>query len=205
MTNDDFSEWFKRRRFLPFKNWIFGDIDEMIKEMEGIFEKEFNEIQQNIPKELERERTLSDGSKIREWGPFVYGYRVKIGPDGKPEIMEFGNMKPSLEIGSSGSKKPALNFKEIREPFVDVFSTNGEIKIIVELPGVEKSDIKLDATEENLTISVATPHRKYYKEIQLEEKVKPDNSKSTYKNGILEVIMPKVKKGKSKGFSVKIE
>ncbi|MCJ7636379.1 MAG: Hsp20/alpha crystallin family protein [Nitrososphaeraceae archaeon] len=205
MGTDDFSEWFRRKRFLPFRSWIFGDVDEMIEEMEEIFEKEFNKLQQNIPKELERERTLSDGSKIREWGPFVYGYSVKINPDGKPEITEFGNMEPSLEIGSSGSRKPTLNFKEIREPFVDVFSTNGEIKIIVELPGVEKSDIKLDATEQNLTISVVTPHRKYYKKIQLHEKVKPDDSKSSYNNGILEVIMPKVKKSKSKGVPVKID
>jgi len=30
-------------------------------------------------------------------GPFVYGYSFSMGPDGKPVIREFGNVKPSLK------------------------------------------------------------------------------------------------------------
>jgi HSP20 family protein len=78
--------------------------------------------------------------------------------------------------------------------------------VVVELPGVEKEDIKLHGTEDNLTISVDTPRRKYFKEIALLAKVNPKAAKTVYKNGVLEVTMPKIeKKEKPKGETIKIE
>jgi HSP20 family protein len=120
-------------------------------------------------------------------GPFVYGYSVKIGPDGKPEIREFGNVKPS---------RFGPRVKEEREPLVDIIETDGEIHIVAELPGVEKNDIKLHGTEDMLTVSVDTPQRKYYKEITLPAKVKVKETKTQYKNGVLEVTLPKIKEEK---------
>jgi HSP20 family protein len=32
------------------------------------------------------------GVKVREIGPLVYGYSATIGPDGKPNVREFGNV-----------------------------------------------------------------------------------------------------------------
>ena len=49
--------------------------------------------QQTAPKELIREYETSDGGKVREVGPIVYGYSMTIGPDGKPHVREFGNVK----------------------------------------------------------------------------------------------------------------
>jgi HSP20 family protein len=125
---------------------------------------------------------MPDGSTAKEFGPFVYGYSMKIGPDGKPEINEFGNLKKSL-------KGPEV--KEEREPLVDVIETPAEVRVIVELPGVEKTDIKLHGTEDSLTISVDTAQNKYYKEVELPVKVKVKEATSTYKNGVLEVVLPK--------------
>src|SRR4030066_511335 len=105
-----------------------------------------------------------------------------MGPDGKPEIQEFGNKKKSL-------KGPQV--KEEREPLVDIVETDGEVRVVVEMPGVEKTDIKLHGTEDSLTISVATPQTKYYKDVALPAKVKVKESKSSYKNGVLEVVFPK--------------
>ena len=107
---------------------------------------------------------------------------MKIGPDGKPEIQEFGNIKKSL-------KGPQV--KEEREPLVDIVETNSDVRVVVELPGVEKSDIKLHGTEDSLTISVDTPNYKYYKDVELPVKVRVREAKSTYKNGVLEVVLPR--------------
>ncbi len=181
MSSDDkdYPEWNKRRRFPdPF----FGDIDRMLREMEKMMEEEFKDFTAKVPKDYVKERKLPDGSTVKEFGPFVYGYSMKIGPDGKPEIREFGNIKKSL-------KGPQV--KEEREPLVDVVETDGEIRIVVELPGVEKSDIKLHGTEDSLEISVDTPQYKYYKEVTLPAKVKVKEAKSSYKNGVLEVVFPK--------------
>ncbi len=208
MSWEYFPEWFRKRmRRSPFfKSWFFGDIDEMIKDMEEMMDKEFKEFSTRIPKDLVRERKLPDGSTVREWGPFVYGYSMTVGPDGKPKIREFGNVKPSLRPEPFGIAKPYLNVKEEREPLVDVMSTDGEVKVIAELPGVEKKDIKLHGTENTLTISVETPERKYFKEVQTPAPINPKAAKTTYKNGVLEVTVPKIKeKKKPKGEPMKIE
>lgn len=181
--DEDYPEWTKRRRFPLDKDPFFGDIDRIFREMEKHMEEEFREFTEKVPKDYIKERKLPDGSTVKEFGPFVYGYSMKIGPDGKPEIREFGNIKKSL-------KGPQV--KEEREPLVDVVETNNEIRVVAELPGVEKTDIKLHGTEDSLTISVDTPQSKYYKEVNLPAKVKVKDAKSTYKNGVLEVIIPKV-------------
>jgi len=201
-------EWFrKRKKHTPFfGNWFFGDIEEMMKEMEEMMEREFSQFKTRIPEDLKRERKLPDGTTIPEWGPFVYGYSMTIGPDGKPKIREFGNIKPSSDLESCGVKQPCLDVKEEREPLVDVIDTNGEIKVIVELPGVEKENIKLRGTEDKLTISVEAPDRKYFKEIEVPAKINPKKAKTSYKNGVLEVTVPKIEeKKKPSGEHIRIE
>ncbi|MGD8505478.1 MAG: Hsp20/alpha crystallin family protein, partial [Candidatus Bathyarchaeota archaeon] len=141
---------------------------------------------------------------VRELGPFVYGYNMTIGPDGKPKIQEFGNVKPSLKPAPFGISKPRLDVREEREPLVDLMATDKEVKVIAELPGVEKEDIKLHGTEDTLTISVDTPKRKYYKELELPAKVDPKSAKTSYKNGVLEVTLKKTEKKKPKGEPIEI-
>ena len=182
--DEDYPEWFRRRRSRD----PFFDMDRMFHEMERMMEEEFKNFTEKVPKDFVKERKLPDGSTVKEWGPFVYGYSMKIGPDGKPEIQQFGNIKKSL-------KGPEV--KEEREPLVDIVETNNEVRVVVELPGVEKSDIKLHGTEDSLTISVDTPHYKYYKEVALPEIVKVKEARSTYKNGVLEVVIPKAEATKS--------
>jgi HSP20 family protein len=208
MTEDDMPEWFrKRRRRTPFfGNWFFSDIEEMMKEMEEMMEREFSQFKTRIPEDLKREHKLPDGSTTAEWGPFVYGYSMTIGPNGKPKIREFGNVKPSSDLGSYGLSHPHLDVKQEREPLVDLLDTNGEIKVIVELPGVEKEDIKLSATECKLTISVEAPERRYFKELEMPAKIDPKKAKTSYKNGVLEVTIPKIREKKEpSGEQIKIE
>jgi len=185
LVDDYWDRWFRRRRWPFFEENIFQGIDRMFREMEEIMRKE---LLKTTPNSLVRERTLPDGSKITQWGPFVYGYSITIGPDGKPQIREFGNLKPEIRPGG-----PKINIREEREPLVDVMETDNEIRIIAELPGVEKKDIKLHGTENTLTISVDTPERKYYKEVELPSKVDVKKTKASYKNGVLEVKLKKKK------------
>ena len=197
-SDEDYPDWIRKRRYPFFRGgWDFEDIDKMFREMEKTMEEEFKTFTSRVPKDYVRERKLPDGSTVRELGPFVYGYSVKIGPDGKPEIREFGNVKPS-RLGPQ--------VKEEREPLVDIIETNGEIHIVVELPGVEKKDIKLHGTEDTLNISVDIPQRKYYKEIALPAKVKVKEAKTEYKNGVLEITLPKTKEEKKhKGEPISID
>jgi HSP20 family protein len=207
VSGNDLPEWFKKRkRRNPFfGNWFFGDIENMMRDMEQMMEREFDEFKTRIPEDLKRERKLPDGSIIPEWGPFVYGYSMTIGPDGKPKIREFGNIKPSSDPESCRLDQPCLDVKQEREPLVDIVDTDGEIKVIVELPGVEKESIKLSGTENRLTISVDDPERKYYKEIDIPTKVDPKKAKTSYKNGVLETTFPKIEEKKRGREEIKVE
>ena len=114
--------------------------------------------------------------------PFVYGFSMSVGPDGTPVIREFGNVEPS-------ARGPLL--KEEREPLVDVMDESKEIVVVTELPGVEKDDIRLEATDRTLKISVDSAKRRYFKELDLGHLVDTRTVKATYKNGVLEVRFAK--------------
>lgn len=159
----------------------------------------FEDMFRDIPKELVRESKLPGGGTIREMGPFVYGYSFSVGPDGKPVIREFGNVKPR-----GGFLSPRLDFKEEREPLVDTIVQDDVVKVVAEVPGVEKDDIKLNISDRNLTISVDTSKRKYFRELELAVEVDPDTSKASYKNGILELTLNR-RKPRAKGRAIRIE
>lgn len=174
-------KWWKSRRKKRPYHWfdIFGDFDrfeEMIEEM--------------MRRALE---TPSEG--LRGYRPYVYGFSMSIGPDGKPIVREFGNVQKS-RLG------PQL--REEREPLVDIMEEDQDVVIVAELPGVEKDDINLHTTEERLTISVDTHHRKYHKDLSLPTRVDHKSAKASYKNGVLEVRLRKLGQKKAKGGKIRI-
>ena len=90
------ADWFSRggrRLFGGRRGDIFGQFDEMRREIERMFEEQFKDIQTRAPKELIREYETPEGGKVKEMGPFVYGYTMTVGPDGKPRVREFGNVR----------------------------------------------------------------------------------------------------------------
>jgi len=184
----------RRRRRRPFLSHFFEDIEEMIREME----EEVRMLMEMAPRELVRERQTKDGV-VREVGPIVYGYSITIGPDGKPVVREFGNIRPGAFTG-----RTQLQLKPEREPLVDVIEEEKQVRVIAELPGVNKEDIELRADDNTLTIKVDTERRKYYKEVELPAQVNPNSAKASYNNGVLEVTLAK-KEEEKKGQRIKVE
>jgi len=177
----------------------------MQREMERMF-NQFNDFQSNSPKELVREYQTSEGKKVREFGPIVYGYSMTIGPDGKPQIREFGNVKSTS--GNRDIKKGGIksHISAEREPLSDIYSTDKEVKIVLELPGIKKEDIKINAFDNQIEITTAeNSQRKYSKAIELPKEADIETAKSTYNNGILEVTFDKKKENKPKGKEIKID
>ena len=190
-----FDEWFGRRR----SNSWFPDVDSMMKEMEKLMQEAVKNMDQNVPKNLIRERKLDDGSVVREMGPIVYGYSFKIGEDGKPIVRKFGNLNtfPSSLTGR-------FSVSDQREPVVDIIKDVDKLKIIAELPGVTKSDLRITANETSLTIESLSGERRYNKKIDLPNEIEPSSGKSSYKNGILEVSF-RLKDSKDHGVSINVE
>ncbi|MEM3095788.1 MAG: archaeal heat shock protein Hsp20 [Nitrososphaerota archaeon] len=189
--------WFGRRRRWPFFRDIFEEFEEFAREMEREFEEEMRRLTEQLPKDLVRE-TVTDRGVRREYGPFVYGYSITIGPDGKPIIRQFGNVRP-------GALPRGIEFSPEREPLVDVIEEDKQVKVIAELPGVNKEDIDLRVEEKMLTIKVDTPSRKYFKEVSLPTAVSDTGAKATYNNGVLEVVLPKKETRALRGERVKVE
>jgi len=131
--------------------------------------------------------------------PVVHGYKIEFGPDGKPQIEDFGNR-------SIRSPEGVPSISEEIEPRTDIIEGENDVAITVEIPGVEKEDINLVATEDTLEIKVDSPKRKYHKRVDLPCNVKTKSTKATYKNGILDIVLDKKEKKKDHdGFRVSIE
>ena len=210
MSNKDINpyDWYKRlfSGRSPFGSWNFNDLfrefDEMRNQMERTFSEPFKNIENRVPKELVKEYETPEGGKVRKVGPIVYGYSMTIGPDGKPNIREFGNVKSPF-AGRGLFEQPSISSE--REPLVDISSTDREVKVIVEMPGIKKENVKINAYENSVEIISDDPQRKYHKVIDLPPEADIETVKSIYNNGILEIVFNKKKQTKSKGKEIKVE
>jgi HSP20 family protein len=182
---------------------MFRGFEEMRREMERQFEEQFKNFQSTVPKDLVREYDTPEGSKVREVGPIIYGYSMTIGPDGKPRVREFGNVRSPLRGGGGSFTKPLISSE--REPLADVTTSNTEVKVILEMPGVSKDKIKINAYDNSVEIKSDDPQRKYHEVIDLPQEADIETAKSSYKNGILEITFTKKKQTKPKGKQINIE
>jgi len=188
-----------------FDRDFFRNFEDMEKEMERMF-NQFNNMSTNAPKDLVREYETQEGGKVREVGPIVYGYSMTIGPDGKPRIREFGNVKPTSagrSMGRIGGSKPQISAE--REPLSDVNVTDKEVKVVLEMPGIKKEDIKINAYDGAIEVIADNPQRKYHKTIDLPQNVDIETARSIYNNGILEVTFDKKRQTEPKGKEIRID
>jgi HSP20 family protein len=204
LSSDDIEpyDWFSRffggaRRGLGggFFDDMFRGFDQMRRQME----REFEDMEKRIPKDLVREYNTPQGGKVREVGPIVYGYSMTIGPDGKPKVREFGNVKSSRGFG--GMTRPEIS-GEI-EPLVDVTSTDKEVKVVAEMPGITKDNIRINVHDGTLEVKSEDPQRKYHRTIEIPPETDIETAKSAYNNGILEITFKK--KEQTKGKTIKVE
>jgi len=120
--------------------------------------------------------------------PLVYSPSMRTGDDGCPVVQELGNVPQ--RGGSDASCK---------EPLTDIVEEGDRIKVIVELPGVDKQDIELRSEGRELNISVDTERKRFCKDLELPCDVRGDSVAAEYRNGVLTVTMakaPVVRKGK---------
>lgn len=136
------------------------------------------------------------GGQVQTYGPYYYGYEMTVGPDGKPHVKEWGNARPTNAISGSG----------VREPFVDETINEKEqiLKLVTEMPGIEKSDIKVTVADNTVSISAEHGDRKYSTKVPLKYKVDENSAKAQYTNGVLELTLALAKE-EPKGKVVAVE
>jgi HSP20 family molecular chaperone IbpA len=90
-----------------------------------------------------------------------------------------------------------------REPYTDIIKDEDNIIVTIELPGMDKKEIKINTTNKKLEIRAENKNKKYYKSITFKEDIDPENTKATYNNGVLEIKI-KTQPPKPEGTEIKI-
>lgn len=171
-----FDRFFGFSKRSPFED-LFREFDEMFKRMQ----RDIGSFEELSPEEEKRS--------------YTYGFNVFIGPDGKPKVKEFGNLKPYHR----GMVK-----KEKYEPSSSTYTEDDSLTVVVDLPGVDKSNIDVNASEEEVEVSAEGEDREYHTTVELPEKVLPDSAEAKYENGVLTLTF-KVEKKEEEKKNIKIK
>ncbi|MEO0070648.1 MAG: Hsp20/alpha crystallin family protein [candidate division WOR-3 bacterium] len=106
-------------------------------------------------------------------------------------------------------------------PPLDIEETEDAIIVRVELPGMSKEDIKVNLSGDTLTISgerkqemekkgktyyrIERAYGKFQRTVTLPAEVEGDKAKASYKNGVLELNLPKSEKSKAREITIVAE
>lgn len=118
----------------------------------------------------------------------------------------FGSDAERRLLTMDGSRENILGF---REPLADIKQTDSEVKVSLELPGVNKQDIELEIKDNMLSVKAQRRdelkeekkgylrferrYQGFYRTIMLPTQVKADSALAEYKDGVLQVTVPKLK------------
>jgi HSP20 family molecular chaperone IbpA len=151
---------------------VFRDINSFYK---CLMERMFKEMQSF-------EETIDNGKLKGTWD---------VKPINKPGMRGYV-ARGQFQTGAEPVLAPKRDLEgEVREPLTDVFEEKEFVKVYMELPGVEKSDIKLDVTEGAMEVKA----RNFAKTVRLPTRdVDSEKASANYKNGVLEVTIPKIQK-----------
>ena len=186
--------WFRRFDSRYFADDFFTDFEEVEKE----FEDAFMDIK--ALKELMRDYETPEDVGVSEFSSFVYRYSITIELDDKPLVREIRNVRNDGGGSSRNSRKrngvSKYNRPQIttdRESLAEVNVYDKEVKVVLEMPGVSKEHIRIQAYENSVEVSSDHPQRKY-QVIDIPRVADIKTIRSTYKNGILEIVFKKKQK-----------
>ena len=124
------------------------DLRDMLDELNGYFEDFEKDIEEAVKSSI-----LGDDKWAR---PFIAGFSFNVGPEGKPRS------SCSETTGSGNGSRSPINEQVIDEK-------NGVLRLLLEMPGVEKRDIRVEATEDTAVITAENDDKKYRAEIDLKQ------------------------------------
>ena len=118
----------------------------------------------------------------------------------------FGRGWPTPRVGRSWWRSPWRSEREEWTPEIEVFHRNNELVVRADLPGLTKDDIKVDVTQDRITLQgerkreheeekggVYRSERSYgsfYRQIPLPEGTITDQARANFKEGVLEITIP---------------
>jgi len=160
---------------------------------EVLFEKIFESIKKTyISDNIEEFMQDTNDEQFRPNRNFVQGFDLNIASHGEINAPRSENDGPVFLDGKH-EKSEKSDFP------IDIMETDEEIFVTVNIPGIEKEDIVLNVTDDSLEITINAFNLKYHKAHKLPCNVKPKETRSSYKNGVLDIIMKRKGKKNTEG------
>jgi HSP20 family protein len=150
---------------------------------------DFDKIEELVEQMIHR---LEQSEEFDPDQPFEMGFSIKVDPNGSTQFVE---MTPH------GAGPQALDAQT--EPFVEIQNADAAFLVTIELPGVQKQHLKLNADPFELTVRTQHTSKNYYKKIRFKEAIRTDGINAEFNNGILEIRLPK--KEQQDGINVPLE
>jgi len=165
---------------------MFRDLEILDRRLMETFQKELDTILEGI-----KGGKMKGDWRVREINvPNIRGFIIQ-GRFGSEDTLEpLGPLRPNRPrpLPENPFQLPKKAVEETREPLTDFFDEKDAIRICVELLGEEEDNIRLDAKEGQIEIKA----RSFYKKIALPRaSLELAAMSSTYKNGVLQVTIPK--------------
>ncbi|MDA4117941.1 MAG: hypothetical protein OK455_06310 [Thaumarchaeota archaeon] len=162
---------------------MYEDRRKLLKDMLEELDRYFGDFEKSL-EEAVRNGFSVTGSFSRR---VVTGMAFSIGPEGKPTVAFFGDNPQNAD----GPRSP------IYEQVVD--EKAGTLRVVVELPGMDKQNIQISALETKLTMQADHAERKYQAEIDLQREIDAESGAATYRNGLLDIVF-KLRDKTNKGY-----
>jgi HSP20 family protein len=151
---------------------------------------------------------------IKPWRPFMDLSRWEGDMDRMMEDFFGRRMRPWWPW-------PRGESMEIATPAVDLYEEKDDIVVKAELPGIEKDNVEVNLSNHHLTIKgekkkeEEVKEENYYRSertygaffrtVELPADVQGEKVKASFKNGILEVRLPKTEEAKTREIKVKVD
>lgn len=123
-------------------------------------------------------------------------------------FMERNNL---LLEGPSSGKKGELITSSYKQPLSDIYETDKEVIAEVDMPGMDKKDIQVHVDKDGIEIKAETKaetkhedkkkgmyrfernYSGFYRHFSLPNNVNAEKANAEYKDGVLKIIVPKLK------------
>jgi len=194
---------------MSFDNWFGDDDEDFLKQLKEMQKRVSHLIKQQLKEIID---ALKGGEMHGQMhikpidGPGIKGYVMWGQLGNAPDFLESKHkkLKPLATEGSKKGKTRAPMFveaggeeeeneeerlAELRKPLVEKFRSKDEYVVLAELPGLDESDLKVDVRDGILEISAGDKFRPT--RIRLPQRAQTKRLKSSYKNGILEIRIPR--------------
>jgi HSP20 family protein len=143
-------------------------------------------------------------------------------PDFSTALDRLANMRDEMDRvfeSTFGSNFRSLGTLSRWTPPVDVYQDKDQFTVVAELPGMKKEELEISLNGDTLTISGERKAQekegdqgfrterffgRFQRSLTLPSVVDAEKVKATYKDGILEVVLPKAEEAKPKQIEVSL-